>query len=135
MPSAEEVAWAAGLFEGEGWFTAGRSIGKAGVRRVTGQAGLASTDKDVLDRFARIVGVGRVNPKIPNGYGHKAQWVWMAQSIAEFAYVVNLLGPFLGERRTARMTELCAEIDASRLAREAATRQGKAGPWTLAVSA
>lgn len=68
----EQVAWAAGLFEGEGCVT------KAGGRvnlRVT------STDQDVLEQFAAFVGAGKVYGPYVNtskdGHRRKLFFVWV----------------------------------------------------------
>lgn len=51
-----EIAWAAGLFEGEGSFD--HSAGNAHRPRAT----MSLTDQDVLERFMRAVGVGTIGP-------------------------------------------------------------------------
>jgi hypothetical protein len=56
MASAEEIAWAAGLFEGEGCISYIRPWG----REPDIQAALAMTDEDVVRRFDEIVDRGRV---------------------------------------------------------------------------
>lgn len=73
----EEIAWAAGLFEGEGTIT--QSSGIVNLR-------VTSTDGDVLDRFAEVVGAGKVyGPYVyakPDGRRRKPFYVWVCQGPA-----------------------------------------------------
>ena len=52
----EKLAWAAGLFEGEGCFTVHKHCRG-------GTAVIKMSDKDVLDEFVSVVGIGKVVPK------------------------------------------------------------------------
>lgn len=105
MKSMDWIAWAAGLFEGEGCFTLTRS----GNRRYP-RATLNSTDPDILRRFHEIVGVGSIylsNAKDrPTHY--KQQEAWVAHGIENVRKVAQMFAPYLGERRTARLEELLA---------------------------
>jgi hypothetical protein len=86
----EELAWAAGLFEGEGSCFVG-----SGQRQPV--VALVTTDRDVLERFASIIGFGSVH-----GYDrhpHKRYWRWSVQSKADVLAVGALLEPWLGVRR------------------------------------
>lgn len=93
------MAWAAGMFEGEGsifWHT---SKGRGRVQ-------MSSTDYDVLERFARVVGCGRVyGPYQPSG-GRRLRWDWLAEGPTEPRQVVAMLWPYLGERRRAKAVEV-----------------------------
>lgn len=93
-----EVAWAAGLFEGEGTIVI---YGKGG-RRVN--LALASTDLDVVARFCAIVGAGSVGTKSRRNMAahHKTQYQWMLGNNAEVVRVLTLLRPWLGDRRGER---------------------------------
>ena len=55
----EEMAWAAGLFEGEGSL----ALGQRGNVRLS----IASTDRDVIDRFRAAIGTGRLSSQAPGG--------------------------------------------------------------------
>ena len=90
MPSVEEqLAWAAGLFEGEGWFTTSSGYPLAAIR---------STDRDVIERFRDVMGRGSVWP-VYKGEGKKKQWHWQVSGYAGVQRLVDLIGPWLGERR------------------------------------
>jgi hypothetical protein len=65
--TTQHVAWAAGLFEGEGCWNA--YVRKGG--KVQMQVRLEMTDKDVVERFAAIVGCGAIHLSQPGTGGHK----------------------------------------------------------------
>lgn len=85
-----EIAWAAGLFEGEGSF---RKAKTSVVATVT------STDFDVLEKFAEIVGVGRLWGPRQREAHLKPIWDWIASGDDAIA-VVEAFAPHLGRRRT-----------------------------------
>lgn len=93
---SRELAWAAGLFEGEGSF----SLTKENYPKP--RAALTMSDEDSVRRFHRAVGVGSVgNPRLPAG-GTKEVWTWYASKFEEFQAVVLFLWFGLGQRRRAR---------------------------------
>lgn len=95
MPTPEEVAWAAGLFEGEGCFSS--HAGNA-YRPV---ANMAMTDLDILERFRDVLRIGRISsrprPLRPNC---KLTWEWWSNE-EEFHILYALIKPWLGPRRIA----------------------------------
>jgi hypothetical protein len=103
MPDPDEdVLWAAGLFEGEGWisgtYTKGRWYPRVGVQMC---------DEDVVRHFHGIIGAGRVNgPYRARGKPHyKPQWQWQATG-QEARRVIHRLLPYLGSRRQLRAMEV-----------------------------
>jgi len=94
-----DLAWAAGLFEGEGCFSTVKN-----TRANT--ASLTSTDKDVVERFQRIVGFGSAHEKPPEKVHHKTQWVWKVASFEYFQATVALFWPWLCERRRQRALDI-----------------------------
>lgn len=97
-PSPTEVAWAAGLFEGEGNF-------HVNAERKTAKAGLSSTDEDAVRRFAEIVGVGKVyGPYFypENRMMKKERWDWITWKTADTQAVFDLLSSWLCARRRAK---------------------------------
>lgn len=101
-----EIAWAAGLFEGEGSIYPYRDS-KSGTHYP--RLDLASTDEDVVRRFARIVDGGSVYGPIqrPN---RKPFWRWQATG-TRARLALDLFAPHLGERRSARRTEVLAQCE------------------------
>ena len=96
MATSEEIAWAAGLFEGEGTFS---------FSQQRARASMASTDIDVLERFRGIVGVGGIGAVSPRKPHHKPAWQWWANG-ADAEAVFNAFAPWLGERRRKRGGEV-----------------------------
>ena len=99
---AEELLWAAGLFEGEGCIT---------ISGKYARLKLNSTDEDVVRRFHRAIGFGQVrveDAQIKHGY--KRQWEWYMAAQAEVQLVLMELIPYLGARRRARAHEVLSHI-------------------------
>ena len=104
QPTDAEIAWCAGLFEGEG------NIGsehKPGPRHKGGRfeprLGIRMTDEDCLLAFQAIMG-GRLggphsNPNRPN---EKPYWAWRVTSWDDFKRIGDLMRPWLKSRRGAR---------------------------------
>jgi hypothetical protein len=118
-PSATELAWAAGLFEGEGCL----SSSPRGKRRNGVQLRLGSTDLDVVQRFAEVVACGTIQPPRKWSGEHRKHWKplhdWCLYDAASVAYVIEMLLPWFGERRRAKALEVLA------IAREIGLRKGK----------
>ena len=96
-----DLAWLAGLLEGEGSFLKPPpSAPKLAIVRV------AMTDRDVIDRAAHLMGVGVISltPKNPR---HKL--VWIAQAKGTRARDLMLaIKPFMGERRSGQIDNALA---------------------------
>lgn len=104
MGVSEDLAWAAGLFEGEGCITMNVNRASSPVRYYP-KAVLITADEDVLLRFAGILGCGRVGTH-PHKEGAKPLYRWSATSRKDFMAFSVLLGSKLGARRTARLAEV-----------------------------
>lgn len=94
-----QIAWAAGLFEGEGSIVM--------VRRPDGywhrSLNLNMTDEDVVRRFAEVVGVGTVRKaRAPLQPHHKQQWHWSCQRWEDIAATLRAFLPYFGDRRRAK---------------------------------
>lgn len=92
----EEIAWAAGLFEGEGCMT------RSGSQKVLR---LASTDEDIVRRFWEIVAVGKVYGPYEQRPPRKPFWVWVAAGL-DALLALRLMISWLGVRRKKRAREL-----------------------------
>jgi len=92
------IAWLAGLLEGEGAFT----ICGGGVA-----IGLNMTDRDVVERSARMVKAPSVAVNNRHQINHKTCYRWTLCGNAA-AGVMMTIFPFMGERRRARIKELLA---------------------------
>jgi len=100
--SAEDIAWAAGLFEGEG------SITQSGGRV---RLSLKMTDEEPVRRFAKIIQRGTVYgpyayERRADGHERKPFWAWVCYDRAEAGVTIERLAPWLSTRRLARAHEL-----------------------------
>lgn len=113
-----EIAWLAGLFEGEG------CIAWNGPNGVTLM--LSMTDGDVVRRIREVTGVGTVIGPIEKGGVRKPVWYWSAGKKGEVLRLLIAMAPLLGERRRERALEA-----ADRLSRNsgAAGAPGRPRPW------
>jgi hypothetical protein len=91
------IAWAAGLFEGEG-----SACISSGQPRIA----VSMTDEDVVRRFAEIVDCGNVRRYHYPATKRKPYWQWSAQSATDVLHVLGLLYPYLGLRRQERVMEI-----------------------------
>lgn len=90
---SEEIAWLAGLMEGEGHF----SLHSTRVQIV-----IQMTDEDVLQRAARIAGAGNVTgPYQVKTY--RPIWRWVVSEAGQVVDVAELVRPWLGQRRQAQL--------------------------------
>jgi hypothetical protein len=100
-----ELAWAAGLFEGEGSIIHYSTPSGKKSRMLQ----LETTDADVLQRFHAIVGVGQIRgPRIREA-GRKPIWLWQCSKGLDYLPLLNTLMPWLGERRRAKAEQLLAD--------------------------
>lgn len=92
----ERLAWAAGLYDGEGCFS--------------GKCQLVNTDLELIERFKEIVGFGTIRPraKSPN-IKHKPQWLWVSSSFEEQQALICFLWEWLSEKRKAQALKLLAK--------------------------
>jgi hypothetical protein len=96
------LAWAAGLFEGEGCFHA---AARPGTNKITLKVTIAMSDADVIDRFAAIVGFGVHGPRWSRPE-EKPMFEWRVQNFERVQALIAMLWPWLGERRRARAIEV-----------------------------
>lgn len=96
--------WAAGLFEGEGCITIGRSGGR---KYLSLSVSMHPRDRDVLDRFARTLGVGNVTGPHANGM---CRWCISGAKAEEMLRRCYKFTANLGERRNARLDACLNEV-------------------------
>ncbi|SRR6266540_4508168 len=106
MTTETEIAWAAGLFEGEGCWRIKTDGDYPSVS-------IVSTDLDVLEEFQRIVGFGKiytVNPTVWKPQWRQ-RWHWQVNACADVRIVIELLLPWMRMRRHAKALEVLACCD------------------------
>lgn len=104
-PSPEQVAWAAGLFEGEGCITA--------RGKTSGELVIGMTDLDVLERFQAIMGVGGITVEYRQP-PHQDCYRWSVCNAADSTFVLGLLLPWLSSRRRAAAESLLQRMESCR---------------------
>lgn len=95
--TAIDLAWAAGVFDGDGCI----DLSDYRSPRCT----LIMTDDDVVRRFHTIIGTGSVS-FVPGRKGRKDAWRWTASGFRSGQYVIAVLWHQLGERRRTKALEV-----------------------------
>lgn len=116
MASPYDIAWAAGLFEGEGTFCIYKIKNRPDSYRSI--CSMASTDEDVIQRFHNIVGFGSFLGPYKHSHKGKERWVWQVQNYKECKQVAELFLPYLGERRRDKAEEMISIINGRHLLHE-----------------
>ena len=106
MPTKEEIAWAAGIFEGEGCFSHNLN-GNRNTKRLP-TASVQMTDRDVIEKFCAVVEIGHFNAQHSPSQ-NKPVYTWRTNTYEGVKYVYDLLSPWLCARRLAKGKE---ELDA-----------------------
>ena len=106
-----EIAWCAGLFEGEGSLFVVNQPSKKKVNYQYIRMTLKMTDYDVVLRFASTVRVGTIRAQTPIGKRkqpshYKRYYVWQLSNRTQVINLMTLLHRYLGARRRAKMVEL-----------------------------
>lgn len=97
MATETEIAWAQGLFEGEGCATFGRYGATPGA--IQPRLAVEMADEEIVRRFHEVVGVGRVYSKNARQEAHRPTWIWVATAHADVLAALDILQPGLGSRR------------------------------------
>jgi hypothetical protein len=105
-----ELAWVAGLLEGEGCFT--RKSRASSPRGIVVMCQM--TDCDVLHRLHKIVGAGYFRGPYPNGpRGRLPRYTFQVSGNLAYQLMKQLL-PLMCSRRTARIRQLLREYESVR---------------------
>lgn len=94
----EQLAWAAGFFDGEGYTGFSKRRNGDGTARTWRRIDLQvnQTSREVLDRFRLAVGMGRVNgPYNYVGSNKSDHWQFAASGFHQVQAVIARLWPFL----------------------------------------
>lgn len=109
MANSEDIAWAAGLFEGEGSIVLRPAGGKRhGIQR---RLRLLMTDADVVYRLCEVLEAGKVyGPLKPESPRHKPGFVWVCSRWLDIERILRAFLPYLKARRRgmAERMLLCA---------------------------
>src|SRR5688572_7692289 len=106
MSTSEEIAWAAGFFEGEGCFSSHWSQQRKTTQHPNPNATVVNTDMSMLVRFQEIVGMGTLYGRRRHNPKHQACWTWRVGGSRDVRALYEMLRPWLSERRRARAEEV-----------------------------
>jgi hypothetical protein len=107
METLDWVAWAAGLFEGEGCITSCRQLSTNGRYTYQPKLSLEMTDKEIVEKFTEVTEFkGVIYVRVKSNPKHKTTYSWTLSRKKDCKDVLQLLWPYLGERRRAQAIEL-----------------------------
>ena len=90
----------AGLFEGEGSISISKKKGYCYLQ-------LVSTDEDVLYKFARLANCkNKITYCKRRPHQTKDHWKWQVGNQADVTRLLEIMLPFLGDRRSAKANEV-----------------------------
>lgn len=104
-----EIAWFAGLLEGEGSFgyypdKRCPSTGKVIIQ-------FESTDKDIIEKVHSLFGGRYWDSDYPSKPSHyKKSWRWAVTSKKEVREIIKMVYPYLGNRRKTKCDEVLEKI-------------------------
>jgi len=110
--SKKNIAWCAGLFEGEGCVYV--HYRERGYQRA--YAVINMTDEDVIKDFHKTIGIGHIwGPygdyrKKKDGGPRLPQWRWYSTGEKALKFI-DLIYPYMGKRRKKKMDEIRKEME------------------------
>lgn len=98
---AVDIAWVAGIIEGEGCINIRRPANKYPLAVCT----VAMTDFDIIRRLHEVTGIGRVNGKRVDkrGSNRKPTLSWTVAKQRDLARLLLAIAPLMGERRRGKI--------------------------------
>lgn len=97
-----ELAWLAGILEGEGTF----SIRNTNPRNRGISIRCSMTDTDVVERIFELTGIGGITKVKPREEHHKQQTLWAASKRSDVVDLITRLKPWMGRRRQAKIEDM-----------------------------
>jgi len=95
MPTVKEIAWFAGLLDGEGWFVIKR---QKGAQTGSFVVGICMTDFDVIQKAVTVSGGVLHGPYRNNGFGMKPVWRCVLYGALAASWAMTVF-PLMGKRR------------------------------------
>jgi hypothetical protein len=120
MASAEEWAWAAGLFEGEGHISV-RDKGNGTYYRTLV---VGMTEEAVVRRFHAIVGAGNIRLVRREKKNWNHLWWWDCSRFDDVEFILLKFMPWLGPRRREKAELLLSHPPRLRLERRTHCKRG-----------
>ena len=108
MARSHDLAWAAGVFEGEGCICCYKIPNRKDSRRV--MLAITMSDEDIVQRIYEIFKVGSFKGPYKKK-DKKTLWTWAVQNMAGCHSVLTEIYPYLGKRRKEKADEMIKEIE------------------------
>ncbi len=108
-----ELAWLAGLLEGEGCFYLATRKNQDGTPRPLLSVICSMTDEDVIRRMHDLIGFGNFHTRDRSHENprYKKSYTWQSSDALLLMPLLHSLLPLMGERRGAKIDELIAAMD------------------------
>jgi len=110
MATDVELAWVAGILEGEGTFR----VTDAGSTQVTAEM----ADLDVLQKIQRVLGFGTIGNERKRGENRRTTWTFCVSGRRDIEQLLNAILPYMGERRTKQIATVLGYIRVMRKMRK-----------------
>lgn len=106
MATEIEVAWAAGIFEGEGTITHSQVNKQTGRKYIYPRLSMGMNDEDVVRKFYRIIACGSIYYDVQKPPKNLIHYKWATASVKDSQIAYALLEPYLGDRRRIQAKEV-----------------------------
>lgn len=106
-PKQAQLAWAAGLFEGEGWLRANWNLNSGKYIYLRAEASIGMSDRDPLIEMQRLFGGTVRHVVTPSMMDHwKPKWQWTIGGRPAVRSFIHQIGGYMGARRQAQMANV-----------------------------
>mgnify|MGYP001328870264 CR=1 FL=1 len=105
--TSTQLAWAVGLFEGEGCMTWRDKAHRRPYLK------MAMTDFDVIRKFHELIGVGRLDIIDKKNPKWKDQLQWRTTNLKDCRDILSMFLPQLGDRRAHKALDILDQIECS----------------------
>ena len=100
----ESLAWAAGVFDGEGWASAARYNKQHGGMTSTLTLGVGQKEPEMLHRLRAATSLGSIRPPKKRVPGRTPMWSWKVHGYTRVQAVAVMLWPWLGTVKRQQLT-------------------------------
>lgn len=106
-PTSHQIAWFAGLFEGEG------CIHRPDTRHKVVHISMRMTDRDTIEKVNTLFPMPNgIHSRPQTGRGSQVLWEWSCAKGDTIIAILQLILPYLGQRRTEKANLLIGYIEA-----------------------
>ena len=98
------IAWAAGLFEGEGCMTVDKRGSTRGLQ-------INMTDEDIIERFRDFCGAGNITTRYEDDPVRKKQWRLRISKRKDVIRILSMMLPYFGQRRAYKALNILDDLE------------------------